>query len=119
MRRRDPRERSTQTAATRSRRAFVALYTRVGGYGVRSMLPAVWLGMLLLVGWALVATVGLDKGRLGRRARLRDAQHAAAAQQRERLDDDRRRRAMQVALRVLGPILIGLVVLGVRAQVKR
>ena len=85
---------------------------------MRPILPAVWLGVLLLVGWALAATVGLDKG---------DSADALVFAMRSMLllpnsanvSTTTAGDALQVALRVLGPILIGLVVLGVRAQVKR
>jgi hypothetical protein len=118
MRRRDLRERLPQTAATRSRRALLALYAGVGGYGVRPILPAVWLGVLLLGGWLLAATIGLDKG---------DSADALVFAMRSMLllpnsanvSTTTAGDALQVALRVLGPILIALIALGVRAQVKR
>ena len=118
MRRRDLREGRPQSVGTRSRRVLLALYAAVRGSGVRPILPAVWLGVLLVVGWALAATIGLDKGGLDD-ALVYAMRSMLLLPNSANVSTTTAGDALQVALRVIGLLLIGLVVLGVRAQVKR
>jgi hypothetical protein len=118
MRRRDLRERRPQTPATRARRTLLLLYGWIGGYGVRPARPCLTLLVLLAGATALVNAVGLDKGStidaliftLRSMLLLPNTHHVVTTTAGD---------GLQVALRVLGPILIALIALGVRSQVKR
>jgi hypothetical protein len=118
MRRRYLRERDPQTAATRARRVLLVLYAWFGGHGVRPTSPILALLALLGSGWEVAAHIGLNKGGtidalifVMRSMLLLPNSHNVTT---TTAGD-----AIQVALRVLGPLLIGLIALGLRAQVKR
>jgi uncharacterized protein YjbI with pentapeptide repeats len=118
MRRRALRERERQTAATRARRVLLALYGAIGGYGVRPARPLAGLLGVVALAWPLAACWGLSTG---------DASDALVFVLRSMLLLPNSHNALtttagdalQVALRVIGPVLISLVALGVRAQIKR
>jgi hypothetical protein len=118
MRRRALRELPSQTIAIRGQRLLLALYSCVGGYGVRPVRPFLWLVALLGGGWVLAGILGLDKG--GSADALVFAfRSVLLLPNSDNVDTTTASDALQIPLRVLGPLLIGLVVLGVRAQVKR
>jgi len=118
MRRRALADESPRSVANLARRVLLGLWAWVGGYGVRPGNPLIALVALTAAGWALAANFGL--GRVSssdalvfalRSMLLLPNSHNVASS----TSGD----ALQVALRVLGPLLIGLIVLGIRAQVKR
>jgi hypothetical protein len=129
-------------------RALLSLYWLVSGYGLRAGRALVALFLLLALGTAGFATVGFDRDSvLEYRPTSRDPVTAAAVYRVEALSGPRpgwaaavdhslesatsllrgtqqRRltpigRAIELALRLVGPLLLGLAVLAVRGRVKR
>lgn len=115
MRRRALRE---LPIATRGHRALLALYAWVGGYGVRSVFPSAALVVLLGAGWALAIWIGLKTGDTFD-ALVFVLRSVLLLPNSDNVTTTTAGDGLQVVLRVLGPLLIGLIALGVRAQVKR
>ena len=85
---------------------------------MRPVWPFAWLLLLLAVAWLLAMGPGLEKGNTID-ALAYAARSVLPLPNSESITATTTGDALQVGLRVLGPVLIGLVVLGLRAQVKR
>jgi hypothetical protein len=118
MRRRALREQASQTAASRARRVLLALYDWIGGYGVRSDRPFVALLVLLALAWPLAASPGLSEGGAAD-ALVFVMRSMLLLPNTHNITTTTAGDAIQVVLRLLGPLLFALIAFGLRAQIKR
>lgn len=109
------RTRSTNLAD----RAIIAVYWLLSGYGVRASRSLLALSLTLAAFAALFATLGFAHEESYVEGLLHSARSAALFPQGDELELTQTGEALQIALRVVGPALIGLTALALRARVKR
>jgi hypothetical protein len=114
MRRRALRKPTPQTIGVLARRVLLTIYGWIGGYGVRPGRPLAALLVLLAVALPVAGHVGLRDDSVGavfvfvfRSVLLLPTAHNPNGD------------ALQIVLRLVAPVLIALIALGVRAQIKR
>lgn len=103
----------------RADRIIIGLYWAASGYGLRASRSLVALGLVLAIAAALFATGGFVANNSYLDGLLHSARAAALFPQADDINLTQGGQILQIALRVLGPVLIGLTALALRARIKR
>jgi hypothetical protein len=112
MRRRAP-------STPRADRMIIGLYWAMSGYGLRASRSLVALGLVLAIAAAIFAAGGFVANDSYLDGLLHSARAAALFPQADDIELTQGGQILQIALRVLGPVLIGLTALALRARIKR
>jgi Pentapeptide repeats (9 copies) len=100
-------------------RTILAVYWLLSGYGLRASRSLLALAVTLAVFSVLFKTVGfVDEASL-LNGLLHSARSVALLPQGDEIDLTEAGQAFQIALRVIGPVLIGLTALALRSRIKR
>jgi hypothetical protein len=109
---------------TRRRRAagdrvILHLYWLLSGYGLRPTRALIALAVTLLIGAGIFHSFGFQDARSYSRSLLVSVESVISLPRPPEIKLTAEGEIVQVALRLLGPLLVGLAVLAIRARIKR